>query len=105
VAYLQADPIGYFELSLEAANSVEITYFGLLPNFIVRGYGGTLLSDAINRAFLLGGDRVWLHTCTLDHSSALQNYRSRDFKVFREESFTIQLPAEPLQSCQGAKAP
>jgi hypothetical protein len=67
--------------------------------------GGSLLSDAINRAFILGGDRVWLHTCTLDHPRALQNYRSRDFKVFRKESFTIQLPAEPLQPWQGAKAP
>lgn len=105
VAYLQADPIGYFELSLEAGNSVEITYFGLLPNFIGRGFGGTLLTDAIDRAFILGGNRVWLHTCTLDHRRALQNYQSRDFKVFREESFTIQIPAEPLQPWQDAKAP
>jgi GNAT superfamily N-acetyltransferase len=105
VAYLQADPIGYFELSLEAGKSVEITYFGLLPNFIGRGFGGTLLTDAIDRAFVLGGNRVWLHTCTLDHRRALQNYRSRGFKVFKEESFTTQLPAEPLQPWQGAKVP
>ncbi len=105
VAYQQADPIGYFELALQPLNSVEISYFGLLPDFIGRGLGGLFLNDAIDRAFMLGGDRVWLHTCTLDHPRALQNYQSRGFKIFKEEQFTTQLPAHHLQPWPGANSP
>lgn len=105
VAYQQADPIGYFELALQASKSVEITYFGLLPSFIGRGLGGKFLDDAIHKAFILGGNRVWLHTCTLDHPRALQNYQSKDFKVFKEEQFTTQLPANNLEPWPGANAP
>ena len=34
VAYVEASPIGYFELELQPGGSTEICYFGLLPQFI-----------------------------------------------------------------------
>ena len=44
-----------------------------------------MLTDAIDRAWVFGTQRVWLHTCTLDHPAALGNYLARGFKVFKEE--------------------
>ena len=64
---------GYFELREHDDASVEIAYFGLLPDCIGRGWGGFLLTRAVRAAWDLGAARVWLHTCTLDHPAALPN--------------------------------
>ena len=81
---------------------MEIAYFGLLPEFIGKGYGKALLQDAIGKAWQAGGNRVWLHTCTLDHLQALNNYLARGFKVFKKRNMMIKFP--PMQSSPG-KAP
>jgi GNAT superfamily N-acetyltransferase len=76
--------VGYFELESQRDGNVEIAYFGLLPDFIGRGFGGPLLSVAIDRAWNLPDTRrLWVHTCTDDHKHALENYRRRGFSVFR----------------------
>ncbi|MCB1692474.1 MAG: GNAT family N-acetyltransferase [Pseudomonadales bacterium] len=92
VGYHAGQPIGYFELESEPNQSVEICYFGLMPQMIGRGFGRSFLEDAIDKAFTLGGQRVWLHTCSLDHPNALGNYVSRGFEVFREEDIVDDIP-------------
>ena len=82
-------PAGYFELRQHEDRSVEIAYFGLLPGFIGRGWGKHLLTRAVESAWQLGADRVWLHTCTLDHAAALPNYLKRGFRPVREEVYVI----------------
>jgi len=77
--------IGYLELQLHQDASVEIVNFGLRPEFIGQGLGGHALTLAIRHCFELGADGVWLHTCSLDHPSALKNYYARGFKFIREE--------------------
>ena len=80
---------GYFELREHDDGSVEIAYFGLLPAFIGRGWGKYLLARATQAAWELEPNRVWLHTCTLDHPSALPNYLKRGFRSVRTEVYTI----------------
>lgn len=83
VAYRKGSPAGYFELQQQDAGDVEIAYFGLAPQFIGQGFGGYLLSRAIESAWAWKDtQRVWVHTCTLDHPSALQNYKSRGMEVY-----------------------
>src|SRR6266850_6534416 len=53
---------GYFELRRCEDGSVEIAYFGLLPEFIGRGLGKHLLTCATEEAWAAGANRVWLHT-------------------------------------------
>jgi len=86
-------PAGYFELKKGEDGAVEIAYFGLLPEFIGKGYGKHVLSEAVDRAWSLGARRVWLHTCTLDDPAALPNYRARGFRPFREETYSVTLSA------------
>ncbi|HIG42765.1 MAG: GNAT family N-acetyltransferase [bacterium] len=105
VAYDQGTPLGYFELQEQGLGSAEICYFGLLPEFIGQGYGRCLLEDAISKAWAIGGKRVWLHTCTLDHPQALPNYLARGFSVFDEEDFDDDLPDEPIQPWLEANKP
>ena len=84
----QAAPAGYFELRQHDDDSVEIAYFGLLPDYIGRGWGKYLLTEAVRAAWSLEPARVWLHTCTLDHPAALPNYVQRGFRPVREEVYT-----------------
>ena len=90
---VEGAPAGFFELKAVGDGSTEIAYFGLLPEFIGRGYGKHLLTEAVERAFSGGARRVWLHTCTLDDPAALPNYRARGFRAFKEETYTVPDPS------------
>jgi len=85
-------PAGYFELERHPEDSsVEIAYFGLLPEYLGRGLGKFLLTEAVRHAFDLDASRVWMHTCTLDDPAALPNYRARGFEPYRTETYTTEL--------------
>ena len=63
-------------------SSVEIAYFGLRRNYMGRGLGKHLLSYGVARAWEMGANRVWLHTCNLDGPHALANYQKRGFRIY-----------------------
>lgn len=98
IGYIRETPAGYFELEKQrdasarqadgesaSVDAVELVYFGLLPPFIGRGVGGALLTEAVRRAWALGPQRVWVHTCTADHPAALPNYRGRGFRIYDQK--------------------
>lgn len=76
---------GYFELERTPDGAVELSYFGLLPEFQGRGLGKYLLTRAVEEAWALGASRVWLHTSSRDAPAALSNYLARGFRIFRTE--------------------
>ena len=86
------DLIGYYEqiFHFEQKNC-EIAYFGILKEHYGKKYGGFLLSESIKNSFQNGIERVWLHTCSLDHKYALKNYQSRGMKVFKTETININI--------------
>ena len=87
VAYFEGSPAGYYELQRQDHGNVEIVYFGLVKKFIGKGLGGYLLSHALNSAWNWGETkRVWVHTCSLDHPGALQNYKARGMTLYHEEA-------------------
>lgn len=85
-------PAGYFELKRNEDHSIEVAYFGLLPDFVGKGLGKYLLVRAIEEAWVLKPSRVWLHTCTLDHPAALPNYLERGFGVTGTEKYWYDIP-------------
>ena len=81
---------GFFELIFHIENKeVEIAYLGLLEEFQNKKLGSYLLSEAIKISFTHKVNRVWLHTCSLDHKNALNNYISRGMKIFKKETLVI----------------
>ena len=84
----QVDLAGYFELILHQ-NEIEIAYLGLLEEYQNKKLGSFLLSSAIKNSFSYNTKRVWVHTCSLDHKNALNNYISRGMKIFKKETITI----------------
>ena len=84
------DFAGYFELIIhKVQNEVEIAYLGLLEEFQNQKLGSFLLTSAIKNAFLDNPQRVWVHTCSLDHKNALTNYVARGMKIFKSEIVII----------------
>ena len=78
---------GYFELNLHPEKEeVEIAYLGLLEEYQNKKLGSYLLSKAIKNSFLEKPKRVWVHTCSLDHKNALNNYIARGMKIFKTET-------------------
>ena len=58
---------------------------GVLSEYRSKGYGSLLLNHVIKKSFENKADKVWVHTCSLDHKFALSNYLSRGFKLFKKE--------------------
>ena len=84
------DLVGFFELIIHfEKKEVEIAYFGILEEYQNKKLGSFLLSDAIKKSFHENAERVWLHTCSLDHKNALNNYLSRGMKIFKSEIVKI----------------
>ena len=84
------DLAGYFELIIHKdKNEIEIAYLGILEEYQNKKLGSYLLSMAIKKSFLNKPKRVWVHTCSLDHKNALNNYLSRGMKIFKKESIVI----------------
>jgi ribosomal protein S18 acetylase RimI-like enzyme len=84
------DLAGFFELiSHGERKEVEIAYFGLLEEFQNKKLGSYLLSQAILKSFNGSTERVWVHTCSLDHKNALKNYIARGMKIFKTETVNI----------------
>ena len=86
----EKDFIGYFELIFHRdLKEVEIAYLGLLEEYHNKRLGSYLLTCAIKKSFLENPKRVWVHTCSLDHKNALNNYIARGMKIFKKETITI----------------
>ena len=90
VLKVKEDIAGYFELIFHPGkNEVEIAYLGLLEEYHNKKLGSYLLSSAIRSSFIENPKRVWVHTCSLDHKNALNNYLSRGMKIFKTETISI----------------
>ena len=84
--------IGYFEQIISEDNlSCEISYFGILEEYYEKKYGGYLLTEAIKKSFTDKVKRVWVHTCSLDHKNALNNYLARGMRIFKSETIFLDM--------------
>ena len=84
------DLVGYYEkIYYEENNEFEIAYFGIMEEYIGKGYGGYLLSEALENCLKEKVKRIWVHTCSLDHENAIKNYLARGMKLYKEEKIKI----------------
>jgi GNAT superfamily N-acetyltransferase len=85
------DLAGFVEMKNDADGSVEISLLGLVLKHQGRGLGKHLLTHAVETAWGIGANRVWLHTCTLDGPAALPNYLARGFEPYKTETYEAAL--------------
>lgn len=73
---------GLLELDFRRPGACEIAFLGLIPELAGKGHGRWLMHHALAAGWRAGVDRLWVHTCTLDHPSALDFYRRAGFTPF-----------------------
>jgi len=89
LARVQGEVAGVLELKAEPSGEVGIVVFGLVPEFVGRGFGGAFLTLTTRLAWQVplpsGGRvrRVWVQTSSRDHPHAIPNYERRGFRTFR----------------------
>jgi len=80
------DLVGYYEQEYHSSsNEVELISMGVLKEFRGLKLGSILLNHAIASSSRKNPERMWVHTCSLDHKHALRNYKSKGFEIFKEE--------------------
>lgn len=94
VLYQKGTPAGFVELRQHDDLSVELKFFGLLPAFIGKGLGKLMAQAAIALAQQWQASRVWVHTCTEDHPSALKTYQQAGFSIVSTEDQDEEIPTD-----------
>ena len=73
---------GLLELDFRVTGDCELKLFGVTPALVGVGAGRWLMSQGIEIAWSRPIRRFWVHTCTMDHPSALAFYQRSGFRVF-----------------------
>ena len=82
--------IGFYEQEFHVdKNEIELIQMGVLKKFQGKKFGSFLLEYIIYMAFNKNVEKIKVHTCSLDHKHALNNYLSKGFKIFKEETIDI----------------
>ena len=90
VMKLEGELVGFFEQEFHKKNNaVELIHMGILKEHQGKKFGSFLLEYILKKAFNKNTERVWVHTCSLDHKNALDNYLSKGFKIFKEETINF----------------
>lgn len=87
--YAVCDPqgieVGIIELDFRRMPDCELAFFGLVSELAGKGHGRWMIAQARSLAWRKGVERFWVHTCTLDHPSALNFYVRSGFVPFARE--------------------
>jgi GNAT superfamily N-acetyltransferase len=73
---------GLLELDFREPANCELAYFGLTNALLGQGAGRWLMNRALEYAWAHPIDRMWVHTCTLDHPNALAFYLRSGFNAY-----------------------
>ena len=76
---------GLLELDFREAGQCELAFFGVTAGLIGSGAGRWLMNRALELAWSRQVSRVWVHTCSFDHPSALAFYQRSGFRAFRRQ--------------------
>tara|TARA_B100000795_G_C22532407_1_gene335651 strand:- start:20 stop:526 length:507 start_codon:yes stop_codon:yes gene_type:complete len=80
------DLVGFYEQEFhKGKNEMELIQMGVLKEYQGKKLGSFLLKYIIQNTFNRDIERLWVHTCSLDHKYALNNYLSKGFNVFKKE--------------------
>ena len=79
VLYVNGAPAGFYELSQESDDLVELSYFGLFEHALGLGIGKWFLLQCLYAAWTSNPKKVTVTTNTLDHPRALQLYQQFGF--------------------------
>lgn len=74
---------GLLEFDRRSFPDIEVVFFGVMAGLIGKGAGRTLLTHGLRSEWEQHPRRIWLHTCTSDHPSALPFYQKFGFTPYK----------------------
>ena len=87
---IDGELIGFYEQEFhETKNEIELIQMGVLKEYQGKKLGSFLLKYIIHNSFNKNVERIWVHTCSLDHKYALNNYLSKGFNIFKDETINF----------------
>jgi len=98
VGRVDEEVAGLLELDVEPDGEVGIVVFGLVAEFVGRGFGGAFLTLATELAWGMRSPhhlptrRVWVETSSRDHPHARPNYERRGFRAFQTRRSHAETP-------------
>lgn len=90
VLYCGGVPAGFFELDFRNPERAELSFLGVTPEHVGKGFGRFLLCEAITLAWARGPKRLIVQTCTLDHPRALPLYQRYGFTPYAQEEAELE---------------
>ncbi len=86
--YFDGSLAGFFVLDFRVNSTCDLSYFGLIPDYIGKGLGSFMLRYAILTAWNKDINKMLVNTNTLDHERALALYKKNGFQTIRVEKHT-----------------
>jgi GNAT superfamily N-acetyltransferase len=74
---------GLLEFDRRGFPEIEVAYFGVTPGLIGKGAGSALFAHGLAFEWQRNPQRIFLHTCTADHPSALRFYQRFGFVPYK----------------------
>lgn len=74
---------GLLEFDRRQMPDIELSFFGVTDQMVGKGAGRTLLAHALPLEWDYHPQRIWVHTCTSDHPSALAFYLKAGFVPYK----------------------
>ena len=82
--------VGFYEQLFHPHNNeVELINMGILKEYRGKKLGSLILNHSNKTAFDKKSKKIWVHTCSLDHKYALSNYKSKGFRIYKEEEISF----------------
>ena len=92
VLYMDGAPAGFAELDLRSMPTADLSFLGIMPEFVGRGLGRFLLCETIALAWIHHPQKLTVQTCTLDHRAALPLYQRNGFTPCGQEEVELVEP-------------
>lgn len=90
VLYVEGSPAGFAELNFRERGVAELSYLGLMPDFVGSGLGEYLLAQAIDISWAHPITKLKVQTCTLDHPRALGLYQRLGFTAYAQTETEVE---------------
>jgi GNAT superfamily N-acetyltransferase len=91
VLYADGNPAGMAELDLRSSGTANISYFGLMPDYIGKRLGYFFLYHTCMNAWVHPIQKLTINTCTLDHPRALPLYQRLGFTAYDRQERVVEL--------------
>ncbi len=92
VLYSAGVPAGFAELDARKAKAIELSNFGLMPEYMGKGLGRFFLDWVVDQAWDLEPERLLVSTSNFDHPKAVNVYQQAGFEPYEQETRVIDDP-------------